>query len=196
MKAFILCALMAISVGVSGQTFRAALLGGINMAQIDGDNLAGFDKVGWNAGVKAYAFLQPEWSLSFELLYAEKGAKTSRVDRSFGRNSNLTLTYAEIPLLVHYHDKNGMIFGAGVSYSQLFRFTRIENGIDTSERDPVPSDRDWNIMGEITFVIRNHFGINGRVAYSLWPIAYNPNSNLKSGGMVNNIATLRFSYIF
>jgi hypothetical protein len=187
---------MSLSALLSAQTFRAAVLGGINMAQIDGDNIAGFDKVGWNAGVKAYAFVKPEWSLSFELLYSQKGAKTSRVDRSFGRTSNFTLEYAEVPILVHYHDKNGMIFGAGVSYSQLFQFTRIENGVDTSERDPIPSDRDWNIMGEITFVIKDHFGINGRVAYSLWPIAYNPTSNLKSGGMVNNIATLRFSYIF
>ncbi len=178
------------------QTFNAAIIGGINLSQIDGDDMAGYDKVGWNAGVKAYAFLQEQLSLSFELLYSEKGSRASLIDRQFVPPTNIFMQYAEIPVLIHYHDRNGMVFGGGFSYNQLFDFQRTVNGVNTSQDDPVPNNSDWAIVGDLTFVIKDHFGINGRMSYSLFPIANDPNSNLQNQQWLNNVISLRLMYIF
>lgn len=186
----------SLSTVLPAQTFKAALIGGINLSQIDGDDMAGYDKMGWNAGVKAFAFVEERVSLSFEILYSEKGSRASLIDRQFVPPTDIFMQYAEIPIMVHYHDQNGMIFGAGVSYNQLFDFQRTVNGIDTSEDDPLPQTNDWMLVGDITFVIKDHFGINGRMSYSLFSIATDPRSNLQNQQWLNNVISLRFMYIF
>lgn len=188
--------LAGLSISTNGQTFKAALIGGFNLSQIDGDDMAGYDKFGWNAGVKAYAFVEERISLSFEILYSEKGSRASLIDRQFVPPTDIFMQYAEIPILVHYHDQNGMIFGAGVAYNQLFDFQRTVNGVDTSEDDPVPQTNDWTLVGDLTFVIKEHFGINGRMSYSLFPIATDPNSNLQKQQWLNNVISIRLMYIF
>ena len=37
------------------------------------DNLAGFNKIGMNAGGMAHINFRPGWSVSFEVLYSQKG---------------------------------------------------------------------------------------------------------------------------
>lgn len=185
-----------VSSALQSQTFKAALVGGINLSQIDGDDMAGYDKMGWNAGVKAYAFVQEQVSVSFEILYSEKGSRASLIDRQFVPPTTIFMQYAEIPILVHYHDRNGMVFGAGVAYNQLFDFRREVNGVDTSTDDPVPQTNDWAIMGDLTFMIKEHFGINGRMSYSLFSIAKDPSSNLQNQQWLNNVLSLRLLYRF
>jgi hypothetical protein len=41
--------------------------------QVDGDDLAGFNKIGINVGPIIHINFNPNWSASMELLYSQKG---------------------------------------------------------------------------------------------------------------------------
>ena len=69
------CALpLIISLGIitilPAQTFKAMVVVGGNLSQIDGDKLGGFNKLGLNTGLRVSADLNDRWSLSTEFLYS------------------------------------------------------------------------------------------------------------------------------
>ena len=54
------------------QFFKASVIGSANFAQVDGDHIAGYNKLGLNAGIGIYHDLDETASLGFEILYAQK----------------------------------------------------------------------------------------------------------------------------
>lgn len=173
--------------------FKAALLGGFNVSQVDGDNLYGYHKLGANAGVKAFAMFNEKFSLSFELLFAQKG---SRSRTSQGLGYKLTLNYAEIPVLFHYHDREKIIFGAGLSYSRFINYKRIEQGINTTDSAPPVYKRDIMAVAGITYFFSKRLGLNGRYAYSIIPITHDAGSKFPGQGVYNNLISFRLMYMF
>jgi hypothetical protein len=57
------------------QNFKLTLSSGINFSQINGDNLAGFHKLGLVAGAGVSRNINQNQQWSFEFLYSEKGSK-------------------------------------------------------------------------------------------------------------------------
>ena len=80
------------------QTFNATVLAGFNMSQIEGDRLAGYRKLGFNAGAKISADLSERWSLSTEFAYSQQGARRGITDFSsdFDR---IHYNFVEVPVL-------------------------------------------------------------------------------------------------
>lgn len=60
---------------VSAQFFKAKAIGCVNFAQVDGDQLAGYNKVGMNPAVGIYHDIDEHKSFGFEIAYAQKGSK-------------------------------------------------------------------------------------------------------------------------
>ena len=58
------------------RVFDAGVIVGMNFTQVHGDNLAGFNKFGLNTGAIAHINLNKSWSVSFEVLYTQKGSAT------------------------------------------------------------------------------------------------------------------------
>lgn len=187
------------------QRFEAAVIIGFNASQVDGDQNPGFTKLGFNGGLKAYTRLGKYLSLSPELLIVQKGSR-GRVTGSpppypfFGVPNpfRLTLNYAEIPLLLHYHDKERAIFGAGLSYSAFIGYKRIEAGTNTTGSDQPVFNRDFSAVGDVVIKIRKVFGLNFRMSYSLIPIAHWDLSSIinKQGvhQVYNNVISLRLMW--
>src|SRR5688572_18833955 len=134
--------------GLCAQTFRTAAVLGINMSQIDGDNLAGYHKIGLNTGLKSYAMLSEKFSLSFEMLFSQKGARSTTF---FTPNHpvRLTLNYVEIPVEINFHDRESAIFSAGLAYARLLSYKRIEAGANTTNDTFPVNKKDWLILGDI-----------------------------------------------
>lgn len=194
MKKYLTIFCLFASLSVFGQPrFKAALLGGFNISQVDGDNLYGYHKIGGNLGVKAFAMLNEKFSLSFELLFAQKG---SRSRTNLGLGYNLTLNYAEIPVLIHFHDRDKIIFGAGISYSRFINYKRIEQGINTTESAPPVYNRDVMGLAGITLFLSKRIGINARYAYSILPISHDAGSQFPNHGVYNNLISFRLMYMF
>lgn len=78
------------------QRFKAAALLGANFSQIDGDDLAGYDKVGLSGGLKVAYPMYDNMDASIEMLYNVKG--------SYFRGLNLSLQYLDVPMVVSIKD--------------------------------------------------------------------------------------------
>ncbi len=192
--------------------FQAALIVGFNATQVDGDNFAGFHKVGLNAGGTVFVRFHDRVSTSFELLYSQKGSKGKvNVNNQRLETFELSLDYLEIPLLLNYHDKKVATFSLGISFNRLIRGKRIESvqGIPvelpidyttnkgTSCPDLCINDKnDFNIIGGVTFTFKEHYGLNLRYAYSLTSMGFSTTSKFPGGKMYNNIVSCRGMYIF
>ena len=85
------------------RTFYGGVLVGGNFSQVDGDNYAGYHKVGLNVGGIVYTHLAEHLAVSLEILFSQKGAKGNQEQMA---NANAfminkyqtTLNYAEIPV--------------------------------------------------------------------------------------------------
>lgn len=102
------------------QRFKAGLIVGANLAQIDGDGEAGFNKLGVQGGLRVAAVFTDRIELSTEMLFSQRG---SRLQILFG---NTTLNYVEVPLIFNYKDWLNeednfykFHFYAGFSYGRL-----------------------------------------------------------------------------
>lgn len=119
MKRLLIIALLALPLSIQAQRIHAYVTSGVTMSQIEGDELKGFKKVGFNGGVGALTAISHNgrWGLSLEAMYAQRGAYNGTGDPY---SIKLTLDYIEIPLLVHFQDPyGGMLFGVGLDYGRL-----------------------------------------------------------------------------
>lgn len=83
------------------QRFKAGIIAGLTASQIDGDESAGYHKVGLQAGLKGVAILKPKQQASVEILYSQRGNINEPQTYPL---YNTTLNYIEIPLQWHYSD--------------------------------------------------------------------------------------------
>jgi len=128
----------------SAQRFIGGLTAGINLTQVDGDQVFGYHKVGFNGGpfVKLMIDKKQRFSVTIELLYSQKGAAKkypgpNRIEYNHALNDTtlydtrytgfdkkffykLRTDYLEIPLLFHYDDPRSKIsVGVGIAWSRL-----------------------------------------------------------------------------
>ena len=68
--------------GLQAQNFKAGLLAGAVPSQVDGDNMSGFNKIGWTAG--AYLSLEQGENLVWQLdiAYTTKGSRQKSTSTS------------------------------------------------------------------------------------------------------------------
>ena len=174
--------------------FEGGLYLGGNFSQVDGDYYAGFNKPGINAGPVVHINLNPAMSISLELLYSQKGAR-SKPDPNNVNTYLLVLDYAEVPILFNYNDKNRLLFHAGLSYGRLVNTREEINGIDNDNSEAIYSDELSYVIGG-TFLIGElkHFGVNFRYQGSITTVGESPNPALV--GLVNRLIALRGVYYF
>jgi len=137
----ILLSLICFLPSVSAQRFIGGMAAGINLTQVDGDEVFGYNKIGFNGGpfVKLMLDKKQRFSLTLELLYSQKGAllknrtyveyiakgDTLLIDPNYPDYDKkifykLRTDYLEVPLLVHFEDPRSKIgIGVGVSWGRL-----------------------------------------------------------------------------
>lgn len=111
----------------TAQGFDAALLLGLNAAQLDGDGLVGYHKVGLTGGLRASYPIKERSDLGLELLYSERGSRSPL--NTNGIEVFVTkLQYLEIPIFYNYKDwyvSDGDYYKVkaegGISYGYLFK---------------------------------------------------------------------------
>ncbi len=177
---------------------RAALIAGMNVSQIDGDGIAGFRKFGANGGAAAYVNLYKGLNASFEILYSMRGAKSSGNETiRDGRKMIINLDYIEVPIMVHYNDRDKAIFGLGLVWNTLVRSKVSPEYL----ADDVTFKRaSLDFVGGVTFLIKKRYGINLRYTYSLTPAATAVSTGTGGirttldGKLKNNVIGVRFMY--
>ena len=186
------------------RVFYAGLMTGANFAQVDGDNFAGYHKVGLNVGGIGYVQLQKHAAISWEILYSQKGAKSnfprpSGIDSIYIVKYGINAGYAEIPVMINYFDKRKSHFGVGVSYSRLVSATETLKTdrpytIDLTKYPFVKNNYDI-VAGAELHLVKGLF-LNVRFQYSLVPIRTNTPPNFsRAGKQYNNLWTVRLMYL-
>jgi len=111
--------------------FRAGAVLGLTASQIDGDLSAGYNKLGFQGGLRVIGRLQGRTEASMEFLFSQRGCQNELIPSEYDPNPfALTLNYVEVP--VQWHFKDWLIeydeeklnyykvsFNIGLSYARL-----------------------------------------------------------------------------
>lgn len=220
MKKYFLIGLFIIIASLSNSARAQIFLGeafvGLNICQVDGDQLMGFYKKGVNAGV---GVITPIWTknnfsleLSLEVLFNQKGAKQGRkyfdnkIDPVTGipitGEYYLNLNYGEVPFLVYFTDKKVVSAGVGVSYARLMSAVEYEHGVKTSAT-ATSGDYDqneFNILADVKIRVYKRWKLGARYSYSMNKIRTREYHNIEGNSLgyfnqYNNLFTFRLTYV-
>ncbi|MBL7104033.1 MAG: PorT family protein [Bacteroidales bacterium] len=193
-----------------GQRIRGAMIAGFNITQVDGDEVFGFRKFGLNMGAAAIIPFGENWSVSIETIYNQKGSRQGQQYKDIDSLGNkltgaykLKLDYVEVPVLVHYTDRDIITGGIGFSYGRLINIKEWEheNLIETTTLNGGPYDKtDINVLVDLRFRLYKRFKFNIRYAYSLAKIRTREFENdigeTWTRHQYNNVITFRLVYVF
>ena len=163
---FTFCLLLWCSSDVVGQRFRAAAIIGANAAQIDGDSLYGFERIGLTVGGRLSYTNDKVWDVALEMLYSQRGSADGLLKKSSDRG--ISLHYLEIPVLFNLRDwyiEEGKYYKVraegGFSYGRLFQTDAVGYNVDELKK----YDVSWIVGAGVNFT--RMFGMSIRYTSSL-----------------------------
>ncbi len=191
------------TLNVDAQIIKGAVIFGTNISQVDGDEAYGFNKLGFNVGASAIIPFKDNWAVSIENIFSQKGAyQKPKYADSLSGEYELKLNYLEVPVLVHYTDRNIITAGAGFSWGRLVGVNEWEHGFktETSLNSGTYSQNDINILADLKFRIWKKFKFNIRYAYSIAKIRTREHTDLSGDTWIrkqyNNLISFRLIYVF
>lgn len=104
MRWILILALICAGCHSHAQRFSAAVIAGLNAAQIDGDMLAGFDKLGIVGGLRGAAIIGDRFDLNVEFLYSQKGSRRDIFSPAIDPEITIKLQYLDLPVYLSYGD--------------------------------------------------------------------------------------------
>lgn len=171
--------------------FKAGMILGVNMAQIDGDRYSGYRRPGIQGGLMGIIVLNRNNILSTELLFSQRGSRPSL--REARKNSDyqlrVRLNYVEVPVVYRHlfnekkdgsftHDYHiGLSFGRLVSYqieeSSYNAYYRPRNRDSLIKMKDDIRENDVSLLFGVTVLFSKSFGLTLRSVVSLTPF-YDP----------------------
>lgn len=204
----VLILLFALSSALFAQRFKGAVMGGMNISQVDGDEVVGFHRVGGHLGVAAILPIN-KFDITLETVFNQKGAREKQQYQdtingyAYTGEYDLRLNYVEVPLMAHYTDRERITAGLGFSWGRLVSLKEIEHGGNVPPySDTIEFNKnDFNILFDLQFRIYQRLKFNVRYAYSLTPIREREYQQFYTGDewsrrQYNNLFTFRLVYIF
>ena len=202
------------------QRILGAFSAGMNLSQVDGDEKYGFKKVGANLGPSVIIPFgkDKKWSVTMELLFSQLGSRQKEqysndtiadtTTSEYYDGYKLKLTYVQIPVMVHFKDKNFIAGGVGFAYGQLVGAQEWEDYNDsrgffkteTNLNNPYTLS-DLQVLVDIRMRLYQRLWFNLRYSYSCFPIRTRDFENpvyhdVETRKQYNNVITLRLTYIF
>lgn len=150
---------------VSAQRFKSGLLAGLNTSQITGDNLAGYNKPGLNAGIWLNTSWKEKWTLWMAMEYLPKGSKKNiSAKDSIPTYYRLQLHYIEVPVMVSYQLMNKLSLETGIS-TGVFISSREED--EFGDMSGAYSPREQFSRYDISFAAGLFWHINSKWKFNL-----------------------------
>ncbi|MEN0005952.1 MAG: outer membrane beta-barrel protein [Bacteroidota bacterium] len=190
------CAIIILSCSVTMQAqqrFRASIMAGGNLSQIDGDRLQGYNRIGLNVGAKVAAMLTDtgRWQLSLEINYSQRGSSSTPTDDPNSIYESIRLNTVEVPVMVHFKDWR-FLFSGGFIYNRLINFTTIDRtGLDITDGQTYSPDIFSFALGA-TFFFTENIGLNIRWSRSMTDIQ----ANVNDSSFIDRTVTVRGVYEF
>lgn len=162
----VLASLLATCSTLHAQRFQAGVVAGVNLSQIDGDRLAGFNQPGLAAGAKVATILSDRWQVSLELLYSQQGARRTNKDDPFSAYEKIRLNFVEVPVLINFKEWKFHLSG-GIAYNRLISSKIIDaSGVDVTDLQDFKENVFALVLGGI-YYFREDMGMEVRWMRSL-----------------------------
>jgi len=152
----------------TAQDFRAGLLGGMTTSQISGDNLEGYDKLGFRIGAYVSRSIKEKVDLKMEIQYIQKGSKRHIDKYSFERYM-FNLHYVEIPISIAWKYNQDISIEAGLSPSYLMAYSEQNHmGDILPKNDPKSVGLDFFVGAN--YQLKPQIILNLRYSQSVIPV--------------------------
>lgn len=163
---FILC-LCFLAFNSQAQSFKGAIMAGVNLSQVDGDRLSGYNKLGPVFGIAISREIKPKWSLEMDILGSFKGARPKSDENNLGTLTfrRLNMVYVEVPFLIRYEYEKFHFLG-GASFGVLVNAQREDNIGTFDVTDSYKRMEFTSILGA-SYAIAKKWEVFGRFSYSL-----------------------------
>lgn len=206
MKQALLISVLLITIAsykVDAQRFKADIIGGLNKSQVDGDETAGFRKIGLNTGAGVTIPVYGNWNIGLETIFSQEGSRLKpQFNDSLDGSYKLLLNYVRVPLKIQYVDKNLVSGGAGISWGRLVKIEEFKDGyrVDSVTLLDGPFSRDdWQVFADVNVRVYKTFKVNLRYSYSVKKIAHRLVQDSEYGEMnmrkfYNNLWAIRLIY--
>lgn len=203
----IICGLTNESIG---QIIKGEAILGLNMTQVEGDEVHGFRKPGLHIGAGALIPFKKNWDVSMEVTFNQKGARqraqyvdTLITGEILTGEYKLRLNYVEIPVLVHYTDKEFITAGLGFSWGRLVGVQEWEHGNKvetTTNNGDTYSKNDFSYVIDLRIKIAGPLKFGVRYQNSMVKIRTREfedfSGNKWTRDQFNKVLTFRLVYIF
>lgn len=169
------------------QRFGAGIVVGINASQIQGDDSAGYNRLGVRAGLRGIVKLTDKTEFGLDLLYSMRGSTTELVPNNNSLRYVIHLDYIEVPVWISYKDwlaPDGYyrIQGfAGLSYGRLFN-TRVQDVIILEDEQENFAKNDLSIALGVSYHLSRKFSLGVNYTRSVVPL-YNNKKYLNNVGL-------------
>ena len=160
-----------ISFGQPPDRIRAKIILGVMGAQIDGDQLGGYNKPGLIAGMAMEMKLGKKFSVQPEMMYNQKGARST--DRSL-YYAIMRLNYLDLCGLLNFYVKNQFVLQGGGSYGLLYK-ARVDRGSGFITDNSFFNSSDLCLLFGAEFKFSPKGAVSIRHGYSvksISPVAY------------------------
>ena len=185
---FALVLFMMTALSLQGQQrFGAGIVAGFNASQIQGDDSAGYNRLGVRAGLRGIVKLTDKAEFGLDLLYSMRGSTTELVPNNNSLRYVIHLDYIEVPVWFSYKDwlaPDGyyrmQAFG-GLSYGRLFN-TRVQDVIILEDEQENFAKNDLSIMLGVSYHLSRKFSLGVNYTRSVVPL-YNNRKYLSNVGL-------------
>ncbi len=167
------------------QKFGGNLIMGFNASQIDGDQLAGYNKVGFCAGIGTNYELKEPWQINVDFLFSQRGSQSKLFPDEYEPIRKLTLNYIELPVYVSYKDwkikDEGYYKAEGFAGVSLGRLISVKNSLgekDINQDNFLKNDLSYLIGAKFNF--NKNWGVSFRYTRSFTRLYKSPIDGRKS----------------
>ena len=181
--------------------------GGV-FSQVEGDELKGFNHIGFNGGVGAIVHLgdRHRWAMTLETNYNCRGIYNKKNSSDNYYNIDLDLHYVDIPLTLLFRDPyGGLEVGLGMAYSRLL--AQPHGIVSFNPRFFIPDSSNMTFLkndlaaaAEIRFTIWENLKMSIRYQRSVIPIkkewSFHMADRTWSNDCFNSSVTLRLLWQF
>lgn len=163
--------LLLLSFTSFSQRFEGGIVAGLSGSQIDGDEQAGYKKLGAWGGLYIKTMLSEKIAFQTGLSYIGKGARLPADPNQANFEFKTHLNYIEIPVVLEYSFIENFSVQAGLAPAYLVSGKREENGVE------LPSEfnsMDIAAIAGVNYVLTERLTAKIRMAYSILFVADNP----------------------
>ena len=202
MKHLLIILLIAVPLLLTAQRFNGGIIAGGLVSQVDGDDDAGYHKLGFLGGALVSLRVSPHSSFQMELEYIQKGSRG--MDTIYFTDFLMRFHYLEVPLLYQYTFAKRFSIEAGPAMDVLLGSYMERNGSEAPDvyNDPLRNVTLAGILG-VSGYLSKHLKLNVRFNYSLLSIRKSTDTPSPSyryifwqKGQFNNVLSLSLLWYF